>query len=757
MERTDHRTVSLETEKGSFKAIYPAALSDRNYKADADREKPIRFPDKYALVPFQVAIAGRSYNSGHSMSWGVCDLSDSFRFRSRTDTEFHGDDYFNKYGATLSSCGRNIIGETVFEYYQEQYQLLVSVVTQYAGDAGVIRCFTKIRNLGHTTVTLVHLSSSYIPGLASEGLKKWYDPSKLTLHYCCNGWHAEGQWREGSLEDLGLYPASSYGINNSVLLHSVGTFSTGRYMPLGILEDKETRSVWYWQIENSSSWYYNIGFRGFADHPSSSLCLECGTCDERYLGWTKELPGDSEFFTPVVSFGTARGGFVDAVFEMTKYRRNCLYPDKAWESELPVCFNDYMNAIWGQPTAQRLIPLIDAAAEAGAEMFCIDAGWFGDETPPYKYAFEYGDWEESTDRFGEYKLQGILEYIKSRNMKPGIWLEIEVCGTQSRLSRRDDSWFLKRNGCRVGGGARYFLDYCNDEVCDYAMKVIDGLYQRGIRYIKNDYNDDFGIGCDYPDTAGSGDGMLKYIGGFYRFIDSVKRRYSDLTLENCASGAMRQDYGILSRFHLQSSSDQVIYDRYPSIVNGSLACILPEQLGVWSYPYPIEINDYDKPETLQTPAYTRRMADCEETIFNMVTGFCGSLYLSGHIDYADSRNFNLIKDAVAIYKSERLFIHSSFPFWPAGMSRINNKNCFLTQGLCNEKKTRALIAVWRRESSENTIEADLSFLGSGPFKVNQRYPEQDKGFDAAFYVTGDRLVVQLEKTNTARLFVVETI
>ncbi len=37
-----------------------------------------------------------------------------------------------------------------------------------------------------------------------------------------------------------------------------------------------------------------------------------------------------------------------------------------------------MNTLKGNPTTERPLPLISAAAAAGAECFCIDAGWYDD-------------------------------------------------------------------------------------------------------------------------------------------------------------------------------------------------------------------------------------------------------------------------------------------------------------------------------------------------------------------------------------------
>lgn len=43
---------------------------------------------------------------------------------------------------------------------------------------------------------------------------------------------------------------------------------------------------------------------------------------------------------------------------------------------------------------------------------------------------------------------------------------------------------------------------------------------------------------------------------FYNFIDKIREKYKDLVMENCGSGAMRSDGGIMPHFHLLSTSDQ---------------------------------------------------------------------------------------------------------------------------------------------------------------------------------------------------------
>src|SRR5439155_4577020 len=94
-----------------------------------------------------------------------------------------------------------------------------------------------------------------------------------------------------------------------------------------------------------------------------------------------------------------------------------------------VVFNDYMNTVNGDPSAEVLHPLIDAAGDSGAEYFVIDAGWYADNGDWWD---EVGEWQPSTRRFPG-GISEVLEHIRRRGMVPGLWLEPEVVGTNSPM------------------------------------------------------------------------------------------------------------------------------------------------------------------------------------------------------------------------------------------------------------------------------------------------------------------------------------
>src|ERR1035441_5083718 len=105
-----------------------------------------------------------------------------------------------------------------------------------------------------------------------------------------------------------------------------------------------------------------------------------------------------------------------------------------------------MNCLWGNPTEEKELPLIAAAAKAGCEYFVIDAGWYADLHEDWSRTI--GAWHPSDSRW-PHGLKFLLDRIRQAGMIPGLWLEPEVAGAKSLLAQKPDSWFLVRHGKRV--------------------------------------------------------------------------------------------------------------------------------------------------------------------------------------------------------------------------------------------------------------------------------------------------------------------
>ncbi|MBQ3507603.1 MAG: alpha-galactosidase, partial [Clostridia bacterium] len=373
-----------------------------------------------------------------------------------------------------------------------------------------------------------------------------------------------------------------------------------------------------------------------------------------------------------------------------------------------------------------LMPLIESAAEAGCEVFCIDAGWFGKRGEWYKHN---GDWQPYNELFGEGGLPGILNEIKSRGMLPGVWLEIETADACSDFAMAHPEALLTRHGHPIGRG-QCFVDFRKQVVRDHLMKVFDNLYDLGVRFIKNDYNHSTGIGIDPLEGVDESmaEALREHTEAFYEFVDEVISTHPGLMIENCGSGAMRCDHTTLSHFHIQSTSDQEYYDRYPSIIQGMVACMPPERAGIWAYSYPVDFHQMPEQGDVypvvgdNVKAMIQACADGNQTVFNMVNGMMGAMYLSGRICYADELNRKLMADAISIYKENRNILARSVPVYPAGLSRMSHEG-HTALGLLNSEEGKLLLAVWQVHTDLTETVIDLTSYVSDDAFVIRTYPD----------------------------------
>ena len=583
------------------------------------------------------------------------------------------------------------------------------------------------------TVSVEYLSAAYIDGIGSEAKAK-FTRHRFVLHFAYSAWQGEAQWRHEYAEDVGLYRTYNHDTHDNFRICSQGTWSTRRYEPVLFIEDTALNKCWYIQIMCGHGWSIEAGITGQGD--DTALYLTATDCDFQNDGWHYELQRGEKLSTCEALTGCVDGGFEAAVADLTEANR-ALFRTKLPARVPPVCFNDYMNCLWALPTKDKTLPLIDAAADVGAEYYVIDAGWYsagGNELA------DLGTWDVNDRLFGSGGLKSIAERIRQRGMLPGIWLELESAGYLSRPIQTIEGSALTRFG-RPLGNERQLIDFRRPEVREYMRGVIDRLYQLGFRYIKNDYNANTGAGID-PDGAQS---VREHSRAFEKFIDSVLRAYPDLIIENCGSGAMRSDMSTLSHFHLQSVSDQEDYFRLPSIIAGSLVTIPPERCGVWVYPYPAPI--WTRETFKPSAAFKKKFADGRVTAYNMVNGLMGLMYLSGHIDCADEYNKSLIREGVALFKKYRRYMPYAVPVYPTGTFDIDDTGVN-TLGLLDRTHGVLTIAVWNNSEDVVNTALDLSrYTGSdASIRLIDIYPEF-KSYDAA--LNGDSLVVTLPCGKTA--------
>jgi alpha-galactosidase len=564
----------------------------------------------------------------------------------------------------------NGVTSAVLQQRSNELGLDVESHYQFFDGIPVVREMTRIINHGSAPVGIEHVSSAMLYHFLELGNQS--AEQKTIIDYAFNTWMAEAQWHSGKLSQLGLNDNGAFPGLSAISFGNIGSWSTMNYLPMGMVENRDVGLTWFWQIEHNGSWHWEIGRT-----ESTGSYLYLGGPDELYSSAWKQLQPGATYDTVPVALGCVKGGFDEAMAALTAYRRRaCLLPHPE-NKKCSVIFNDYMNCLGGDPSTAKELPLIAAAAKAGCEYFVIDAGWYAD--PGQSWWDTVGAWQPSQARWAPGGLQAVLDKIKAAGMIPGLWLEIEVAGINSPLKAKPDSWFFMRHGKRVIDHGRFFLDFRNPEVRAYTDEVVDRLVkQYGVGYIKMDYNVDALEGTD-ANSDSPGQGLLEAQRAFLGWLDGVHARFPGLITENCGSGGGRMDYAMLSRDQLQSASDQEDYHKFPALLVGELAAVLPEQLTGWSYPSP--------------------GSDPDEASFNMVTVMLSRILQSGHLDQLKPESLNQVEDGIRVYKkSIRPFLPSMSPFFPLGMPSMADKITPIAVGLRN--KDRSFIAAWRLEGSD---------------------------------------------------------
>ncbi len=624
---------------------------------------------------------------------------------------------------------RNDLGKLIeITQKDEMTGALVFTRWQFYDGTSTVRMTHTVKNCGKETQTLEYISSFHYLGIEKEGTKS--TDEKMCLTYARNGWQKEMNFQTLTFPQMGMgftQPTVYQRTSSTFSLTNTGNWSTKEYLPMGYLENTEADTGLFWQIEHNGSWHAEISDQ------NNHFYLSLSGPTEVQSQWSVDLkPGDT-FETVPVAVGVSKANLNEAMAKLTDYRRKIRRKNKDNEN-LPVIFNDYMNCLFGDPTTEKELPLIDAAAQMGCEYYVIDAGWYDEG----EWWDSVGEWKECLARFPQ-GIRQVTDYIRSKGMVPGVWLELEVMGINcDKAKNAPDDWFFIRHGKRVYDRSRYQLDFRNPEVIQHVDEVIDRVVNEyGVGYIKMDYNIEPGIGTEI-NADSFGDGLLQHERAYLRWLEGVFEKYPDLVIENCSSGGLRIDYALLSRYSIQSTSDQEDYRHYATIAANACMALTPEQAAVWSYP--------------------QRNGDEEETVYNMVNSLLLRIHQSGHLAELNDNRKQLVAEGIEYYKHIRGDIKSAHPIWPMGFS--DSLSSWLCSGLINREKNKIYLAVWRRkgmkDKDKECYDIDLSTIinSNQQFEVKLAYPKSELSNNVEFGIDEiqKKLKVRFKKEVMARVF-----
>ena len=610
--------------------------------------------------------------------------------KSTAEIKLMRDEYAGFY-----SCGLTMIGSSTMRRFisseedpdktvmktSDGMSLCVSTVKSDVSDAYEVK--TVFTNDSKEEIELEMITSFMLPDIKAD-----------KVHRILSFWSAEGRLKTDVLSELDMEHSWNDMAYRVEKFGNVGSMPVRKYFPFVVLEDSSTGTFTGVQLYSPSSWQMELIVRA-----GDTVTLAGGIADRDFGQWTKKVLPGSSFEAPKAVVATGES-LLDVCDKLARAQKPDISPV---DDHMGITFNEYCTT-WGNPDIDKLKKLTDRIAGKGVQYLVMDSGWYSD----CGYWWEYrGDWSVNKKRFPN-GLKELADYIRSKGMIPGIWFEFESASEKSGVYD-DPDHFVKKDGVPLTVGGVRFWDMEDPYVLDYLREnVTNRLKDDGFGYIKIDYNDTMGMGCDGPESPG--ENLRRKVLATQSYFRTLRREIPDLVIENCSSGGHRLEPSFMELSSQASFSDAHEILSLPLIAANLHRVIRPEQSQIWS---------------------VMRKDDTEERIFySMCATFLGRMGLSGDIYDLSDRQWELVDEAMSYYRKVSSVIRDGKTTCIAADTKSYNKPAGgqLVIRECEGKK----LIVYHRFSDSSSLDKFLEDHGieldvTSPLEV---YGRADKDFSA---------------------------
>ena len=517
---------------------------------------------------------------------------------------------------------------------------------------GALLARTEITNTGGGPVTLEHLSSFVLAGLTPFADAD--APRRLRVHRFRSWWSNEGRHQVQFLEELNLERDWEGCKVVTERFGQVGTMPVRKFFPFVAIEDVETGVCWGAQLAWSGSWQMEITRRG------DCVSISGGFADFEFGHWRKTLQPGETFTTPTAHLACVAGSLADLTHKLVQLQESLLTDLPEAEKDLSIIFNEWCTN-WGSPSHEKTLALARRLQGSGVKYLVIDDGWA--VRPSDATMQSNGDWIVDREKF-PHGMKLLCDELRQMGFIPGIWFEFEVCnpGSQAWV---EDAHHLKRDGRALRIGSRRFWNLNDPWVTAYLdQKLIGFLKENGFGYLKVDYNDTIGVGCDHPDSLG--EGLRQQVTGIHRSFKRLREQINDLVIENCSSGGHRLEPAMMALTSMSSFSDAHESLNLPIIARQLHHLIPPRQSQIWAVLYPDD-----------TP---------ERFVFSLTATFYGRMCLSGPVHDLSDAQMQVVRQATALYAKAAPIIREG-------------RTTFLGETPVNWNNPTGWQGIWRENSS----------------------------------------------------------
>ena len=406
------------------------------------------------------------------------------------------------------------------------YPFAVTVCYKAYSTVDMIETWTEITNNEASTVVLNRFASAYLPIRRGD----------VWLSSLYGKWANEGRLCEEPLLPGMRVIKNKDGVRNSHTAHAEVMFSldgkarenVGRVIGAALCYSGNYRL----SIDtNSTDWHHF--FAGINEDNS-----------------TYNLRSGETFATPVLAVTYSNEGASGASRNFHKWARK--YRLANGDKLRKILLNSWEGVYLDIKEAEMHQMMADIAS-MGGELFVMDDGWFGDKYRRIKDNSSLGDWVVDKKKL-PHGIGGLLAEAKKLGIKFGIWYEPEMANTVSELYDAHPDWVIRapqRDLVLGRGGTQVVLDLGNPQVQDFIVGLFDDLMTKypEIDYVKWDANAEISNhGSTYLSADNQSHLYIEYHRGFESVCKRIRAKYPDLTIQACASGGGRANYGVLPYF-----------------------------------------------------------------------------------------------------------------------------------------------------------------------------------------------------------------
>ena len=389
--------------------------------------------------------------------------------------------------------------------------------------------------------------------------------------------------------------------------------------------DEQQGKVWFAALGWSGNWKLVI-----EDTPYDQVRVVGGFNDFDFSYPLK--PGES-LSTPPFYGGYTDLGFGEASRMMHRFEREAILPARSVDHVRPILYNSWEATYFNVDEAGQKA-LADKASRIGAELFVMDDGWFGQRNDDRA---GLGDWYVNRQKFPS-GLAPLIQYVKGKGMKFGLWVEPEMVNPNSDLYRKHPDWVINFPGRpRTEGRNQLVLNLAREDVKEYLLaSLVKLLSENDIDFLKWDMNRHLSE-PGWPEVAPADERKLwvNYVLNLYDIIDRLRAKYPNLEIESCSGGGGRVDLGILKRVEQAWTSDNTeAFDRL-TIQDGFTHAYAPKVMMDW-------VTDVPNMNGRSTPLKYR-----------FLVAMMGSMGIGANLNRWSDQDFALASKMVTYYKAVR--------------------------------------------------------------------------------------------------------